>query len=83
MKSKYVRQALGVLVVMLVASVTALHAQTYTVLYNFGNATCDPIQPQLSGIIAQGRDGDLYSTTAGGGCDGSNGAASKSRPRES
>jgi len=83
MNSRYVRQIQGfaVLVVMLAASATALHAQTYTVLYNFGNATCDPIQPRLSGIIAQGRDGDLYSTTAGGGCDGSNGAAFKITPK--
>jgi len=83
MKSRYVRQiqALALSVVMLAASYTALHAQTYNVLYNFGNATCDPFEPQVSGIIAQGRDGNLYSTTAVGGCDGSNGAAFKITPK--
>jgi uncharacterized repeat protein (TIGR03803 family) len=83
MNSRNVRQiqVFAVLVVMVAASVTAVHAQTYTVLYNFGNATCDPFEPQLSGIIAQGRDGNLYSTTAVGGCDGSNGAAFKITPK--
>src|ERR1700680_1483531 len=83
MSSRNVRQSqvVAVFVVILVASVTALYAQTYTVLYNFGKATCDPFEPQLSGIIAQGRDGDLYSTTAVGGCDGSNGAAFKITPK--
>jgi uncharacterized repeat protein (TIGR03803 family) len=83
MNSSYVRQVqvFAVLVLMLAASATALHAQTYTVLYDFGNVTCDPLDPSLSGIIAQGRDGDLYSTTATGGCDGSNGAAFKITPK--
>lgn len=42
--------------------VSAAHAQfTYNVLYNFGNLG-DPIQPFYSGIIAQGRDGNMYSS---------------------
>jgi uncharacterized repeat protein (TIGR03803 family) len=43
-----------------------LHAQTYSVLYNFGAATGDPTGPYL-GVLAQGRDGSLYGTTPTGG----------------
>ena len=46
---------------------TSAHAQTYTDLYNFGSASGDPLSPQYSGIVAQGRDGNLYSTTPAGG----------------
>jgi uncharacterized repeat protein (TIGR03803 family) len=47
----------------------AAHAQTYKVLYNLGSHSGDPTNPQFPGIIAQGRDGNLYSTAvlAGGG----------------
>jgi len=54
--------------VLLSAAVT--QAQTYTVMYNFpslGNGA-NPTNP---GIISQGRDGDLYSTTLDG-CGGFN-----------
>jgi len=44
-----------------------LQAQTFSVLYNFGSNTGDPQKPAYSGIIAQGRDGNLYSTAPGGG----------------
>jgi uncharacterized repeat protein (TIGR03803 family) len=47
--------------------VVSAHAQTYSDLYNFGDASGDPINPQHSGIIAQGRDGNLYSTTPASG----------------
>jgi len=82
MKSRHFRriQVLTILVVVLAVSATALHAQTYTVLYNFGNVKCDPLNPVIAGIIAQGRDGNLYSTTPGGGCD-INGAAFKITPK--
>ena len=47
-----------------VASVTtAGYAQTYPVLYNFGTNSGDPQYPFFSGIVAQGRDGNMYSTT--------------------
>ncbi len=49
-----------------VALVGLADAQTYTVLYNFGSHPGDPATPQLS-TITQGRDGNLYSTTPGGG----------------
>jgi uncharacterized repeat protein (TIGR03803 family) len=47
----------------------AAHAQTYKVLYNLGIHNGDPTNPQFPGIIAQGRDGNLYSTAVlhGGG----------------
>jgi uncharacterized repeat protein (TIGR03803 family) len=50
--------------------VATAHAQTYSDLYNFGDASGDPLNPQYSGIIAQGRDGNLYSTTPAGGSAG-------------
>jgi hypothetical protein len=46
----------------LAATVAASHAQTFSVLYDFG-ATNSPMNPSYEGIIAQGRDGNLYSTT--------------------
>lgn len=69
--------ALSVLV--LSASVPKAHAQTYTVLYNYGNVSCDPEFPLNVGAIAQGRDGQFYTTTAAGGCD-VNGAGFKMSP---
>jgi uncharacterized repeat protein (TIGR03803 family) len=41
-------------------------AQTFSVVYNFGSQANDPIGPVYSGIIAQGRNGNLYSTALGG-----------------
>jgi uncharacterized repeat protein (TIGR03803 family) len=49
---------------------TAAQAQNYSVLYNFGTNTGDPKGPRYSGVIAQGRDGNLYSTTPYGGANG-------------
>ena len=46
---------------------TAARAQTFSLLYNFGQNPNDPINPSYSGILAQGRDGDLYGTVAFGG----------------
>ena len=48
----------------------AAQAQTYSDLYDFGKASGDPLSPQYSGIVAQGRDGNLYSTTPAGGSAG-------------
>jgi uncharacterized repeat protein (TIGR03803 family) len=55
------------IVIMAVSVTLAAHAQTYTVLDNLGNANTDPMQPAWMGIIAQGRDGNLYTTTQAGG----------------
>ncbi len=40
------------------------YAQDFSVLYDFGSGgSQDPVHPSYSGIIAQGRDGNLYSTS--------------------
>jgi uncharacterized repeat protein (TIGR03803 family) len=48
---------------------TPLQAQTYSVLYNFspGTKSGDPSNPQNTGQITQGRDGNLWTTTPAGG----------------
>jgi uncharacterized repeat protein (TIGR03803 family) len=55
-----------VTIAFILAAMTAGHAQTFSVVYNFGTNSGDPLAPQASGIIAQGRDGNLYSTAVGG-----------------
>ena len=60
--------AVAILALSLVA--VPAHAQTYTDLYDFGDASGDPLNPQYSGIVAQGQDGNLYSTTPAGGSAG-------------
>ena len=45
----------------------AAAGQTFSVLYDFGQNPNDPINPSYSGILAQGRDGNLYGTMAFGG----------------
>jgi uncharacterized repeat protein (TIGR03803 family) len=47
----------------------AAQAQTYGDLYDFGSNSGDPLSPQYSGIVAQGRDGNLYSTSPKGGAN--------------
>jgi len=61
--------AAPMLAVALLFGVTAASAQTFTFtkLYNFGTSTGDPRNPSWSGVFAQGRDGNLYSTSQGGG----------------
>ena len=49
----------------MVAAATA-SAQTFSVLYNFGSVGGDPMNPTLEGVIAEGRDGALYSTSQNG-----------------
>ncbi len=51
------------------AAPTALHSQTYKDLHNFNCAT-DGCNANYSGIMAQGRDGDLYGTSHQGGSSG-------------
>jgi len=50
-----------------IAATNTAQAQTYTVLYNFGGLPGDPTTPSLSGLITQGRDGNLYTTSFLGG----------------
>jgi uncharacterized repeat protein (TIGR03803 family) len=55
-----------------------LHAQTYTDLHDF-NCPVDGGRPNYSGIVAQGRDGNLYGTLPVG-CGGSLGTVFKITP---
>ncbi len=48
-------------------------AQTFSVVYNFGTWDGDVFNPYLSGILAQGRDGNLYGTTPYGTPDAAGG----------
>src|SRR4029077_14436823 len=55
------------LLVLTLAATASLNAQTYSVLYNLGTNSGDPCAPgnesgDGEGVIAQGRDGNLYST---------------------
>lgn len=54
----------------LLLTTTFIHAQTFSVVYNFGTQATDPFYPDYSGIIAQGRDGNLYSSATLGGSAG-------------
>ena len=60
-------QVLAVVIAIVTASATTLHAQKYTDLYNLGSSSGDPENPAWIGLFAQGRDGNLYSTSQGGG----------------
>lgn len=51
----------------LLLMVSPAHSQTFNVLYNLGTVVGDPGSPEVSGTIAQGRDGNLYSTGPRGG----------------
>jgi len=69
MNIRYVRQmqGLAVLVVMLAASATALHAQTYKVLHTFPIGSGNDSGIGFPQVISQGRDGNLYSTISNDG----------------
>jgi uncharacterized repeat protein (TIGR03803 family) len=62
--------AIAVLV-LAVAAATGVHAQTCTMLHSFDKNLGDPLRMVYPGIVAQGRDGNLYSTSLAGG-QGSN-----------
>jgi uncharacterized repeat protein (TIGR03803 family) len=64
--SSHCPSTLAVLVLAVVVVTVPAQAQSFSVLYNFGTNTGDPANPFFSGIIAQGRDGNLYSTAIGG-----------------
>lgn len=57
-------------IILLLAATPSVKAQTFSILYNFGVTNGDPLNPGLPGLIAQGRDGSLYSTTSNGGING-------------
>jgi uncharacterized repeat protein (TIGR03803 family) len=59
--------AIAVLVLAVATSTTA-HAQGFSVLHDFlGTNSGDGCNPTYSGIVAQGRDGNMYGTTYAGG----------------
>jgi uncharacterized repeat protein (TIGR03803 family) len=64
------RFILTLLALATVAATTVAHAQTFSVLYNFGTNAGDPQSPYFSGIIAQGRDGNIDITAPTGGAQG-------------
>jgi len=71
MTSTRISQLSIVVTLVLVIAAGVVQAQTFSVLYDFGSNSGDPSRPAYSGIIAQGRDGNLYSTApAGGTCCG-------------
>jgi uncharacterized repeat protein (TIGR03803 family) len=59
--------------VILVAAPAILHAQTYTDLYDLGTNTGDPHTPAWMGLFAQGRDGNIYTTSTNGGVNNNEG----------
>jgi uncharacterized repeat protein (TIGR03803 family) len=60
------------------ASTIAARAQTYKDAYEFGSHSGDPLSPAY-GLVAQGRDGNLYSTSPSGGT-GNSGTVFKITP---
>jgi uncharacterized repeat protein (TIGR03803 family) len=54
-------------ILMMVLSTAMLSAQNFAVIRSLGAVAGDPLIPVNQGIIAQGRDGNLYSTTRRGG----------------
>ena len=67
--------ALALLLFVAGASTLAARAQTYKVAYEFGSQGGDPLSPAY-GLVAQGRDGNLYSAGPMGGT-GNNGTVFK------
>jgi uncharacterized repeat protein (TIGR03803 family) len=80
---------LWIVVVALAATLapTWVHAQdacsshaVFNSIYDFGDATGDPLNPGFAGAISQGRDGNLWSTAPAGGTMGA-GAAFRLTPK--
>jgi uncharacterized repeat protein (TIGR03803 family) len=57
------------LTLMLSAFTIQAGGQTYTKLYTLGTNSNDPINPSFIGLISQGRDGRLYTTSQFGGAN--------------
>src|SRR5690349_14132665 len=72
--------AVPALIVAVAIGVAPAYGQTYSDIYNFGSKSNDGSSPSYAGIIAQGRDGNLYTTTPLGGAIGNNGAVVKITP---
>jgi uncharacterized repeat protein (TIGR03803 family) len=61
----------AMLIMTIAAATTIAQAQNFSVLYNFGTKSGDPYNPQNAGVVARGRDGNLYTTAPRGGTSGS------------
>jgi|HubBroStandDraft_4_1064222.scaffolds.fasta_scaffold05587_5 uncharacterized repeat protein (TIGR03803 family) len=61
---------LGIAVLALAGAAAPVANAQFNVLYNFGTKSGDPENPSNPGIIAQGRDGNMYSTKVNGGTNG-------------
>jgi hypothetical protein len=72
--------ALSFTVALVVAAAVADAQAGYSVLYNFGSNSGDPVKPSFMGIIAQGRDGNLYTTSQSVGSPGFSGCVFKITP---
>jgi len=55
--------ALVLLVLIMAFLATTALSQTFSVLYNFGSTPGNPLSPVQPGTIAQGRDGNFYTTS--------------------
>jgi uncharacterized repeat protein (TIGR03803 family) len=55
---------------MILAAATTARTQTFSVLYDFGTNGTAGANPSNPGILAQGRDGNMYGTTVNGGTNG-------------
>jgi uncharacterized repeat protein (TIGR03803 family) len=70
MKKRFSGQLAVMIVSVGLAWQAPARAQKFSVLYNFGTHAGDPEAAEYEGIVAQGRDGNLYSTTVFGGASG-------------
>jgi uncharacterized repeat protein (TIGR03803 family) len=58
--------AIALLALIVVSAAIPAYAQ-FSVVYNFGSHSGDPVEPQ--GVVAQGFDGSLYGTSNIGGAN--------------
>jgi uncharacterized repeat protein (TIGR03803 family) len=70
MRRDAVARAILTLITLIFAAAPTSAFGQFSVLYNFGSVTGDGRNPAFSGTIAQGRDGNLYTTTPSGGSAG-------------
>jgi uncharacterized repeat protein (TIGR03803 family) len=70
MKDSPIPAVRKVLVLAFALIAAVVQAQTFSVLYDFGSDAADPLSTSSPGLIAQGRDGNLYSTSSSGGTFG-------------
>ena len=73
MQSSMSKFWIALVALMVAPLVTGAHADachpksSFKAIYDFGDHRGDPLSPQVVGVIAQGRDGNLWSTTLFGG----------------